>query len=196
MFKADPKRHPSCSHLMLLPRAASLPPWPPWAYLLLPVGPGPPGPPLVVCFLFFNTPARPPPRGGRRLGPPLTERSKRDGPAHTPRRRPRSRLSRAGARTHISRAELAGTGWRQLLGPRSRLIYTVHSPRTLDCTPYVANCRPVSYHCTSPTCTPVAGNDPRYPVATPKVFSQPTDAKGRDPPNTPTPATELVPPTA
>ena len=24
MFKADPKRHPSCPHLMLLPRAASL----------------------------------------------------------------------------------------------------------------------------------------------------------------------------
>ena len=26
MFKADPKRHPSCPHLMLLPRAASLAP--------------------------------------------------------------------------------------------------------------------------------------------------------------------------
>ena len=65
---------------MLLPRAASLPPWPPWAYFLLPVGwgAGPArGSPLVFCFLFFNTPARPP--TPRLLGPPLTERSKRDG---------------------------------------------------------------------------------------------------------------------
>ena len=62
MFKADPKRHPSCSHLMLLPRAASLAPL--GVFSTPPVGGLGPGPPLVFCFLFFNTPARPPPRGG------------------------------------------------------------------------------------------------------------------------------------
>ena len=68
MFKADPKRHPSCSHLMLLPRAASL------AYLA-PLGrifysqwgDRAPGPLLFSVFCFSKRPpachpeaARPP----------------------------------------------------------------------------------------------------------------------------------------
>ena len=111
MFKADPKRHPSCPHLMLLPRAASLPPWPPWASFRLPVGGLGPRPPrsgfLVSVFQHARPPATP-----RLLGPPLTERSKRDGPtiatpsrADAPRRRP------VAAVRHATAAEEPATHW-------------------------------------------------------------------------------------
>ena len=46
---------------MLLPAP---PPWPLGRIFYSQWGGRAPGPPLVFCFLFFKTPARPPPRGG------------------------------------------------------------------------------------------------------------------------------------
>ena len=65
MFKADPKRHPSCSHLMLLPRAASLAPL--GVFSTPSGGPGPPGPLLFSVFCFSK---RPPARHPEAARPP------------------------------------------------------------------------------------------------------------------------------
>ena len=103
MFKADPKRHPSCSHLMLLPRAASLAPLGVFFYSQWGACPPP-------CFLFSVFQNARPPATPRRLGPPQTERSKTLGPA---RARRRALSSRPEAALGVARKTSGRLGHRQ-----------------------------------------------------------------------------------
>ena len=97
MFKADPKRHPSCSHLMLLPRAASLGPLGRIFYSQW--GPGPPGPLLFSVFCFSK---RPPARHPEAARPPTHREIK------TGRRPVDSRLESWGLHDSKDERELVG----------------------------------------------------------------------------------------